>query len=83
MFDVVCLATGDTKHLYPAYLGYILFKLLHHARGWTEYIPRILLERCYHTIKIDIFAYNFFLKQKGEIKVMFCLKAALHMKGID
>ena len=27
-FDVICLATGDTKHLYPAYSGCIRFKSL-------------------------------------------------------
>ena len=27
--DVICLATGDTKHLNPAYSGCIRFKLLH------------------------------------------------------
>ena len=28
VFDVICLATGDTKHLYHAYFGCIQFKLL-------------------------------------------------------
>ena len=28
MFDVICLATGYTKHLYPAYSGCIRFKSL-------------------------------------------------------
>ena len=29
VFDVICLATGDTKHLHHAYSGCIRFKLLH------------------------------------------------------
>jgi len=28
VFDIICLATGDTKHLYHAYLGCIWFKSL-------------------------------------------------------
>ena len=42
MFDIICLATGDRKHLYHTYSGYIQFK----------YIPRrditIILENVEH-----------------------------------
>ena len=49
MFDVICLATGDTKHLYHAYLGCIWFKSLHpqalHALGHRN-LNQIIPRRC-------------------------------------